>query len=57
MFIDSQFRRLGMFYDTEIPQRNDFIRQLDTRTKWRVLTRVVEYVNLKTKTYYDWCDW
>jgi hypothetical protein len=57
MFIDGQFRRLGMFYDTEKGQRNEFIKQLNTRTKWWVLMRVVEYVNSQWKHYYGWCDW
>jgi len=57
MFIDGQFRRLGMFYDTEKGHRNEFIRQLSTRSKWWVLMRVVEYVNNQWKHYYGWCDW
>jgi hypothetical protein len=57
MFIDGQFRRLGMFYETEKGQRNEFIKQLDTRSRWWVLMRVVEYVNGRWKNYYSWCDW
>lgn len=57
MFIDEQFRRLGMFYGAECGVRNEFIRQLDTRTKWWVMMRVVDYVNNKWKEYYGWCDW
>jgi hypothetical protein len=56
-FIDGQFKRLGMFYQSEIGQRNDFIRQLDSRTQWWVLMRVVDYVNQQHKHYYSWCDW
>jgi hypothetical protein len=54
MFIDGQFRRLGMFYDSECDQRNEFIRQLDTRTKWWVLMRVVDYVNRRHHNYFGW---
>jgi len=57
IFIDEQFRRLGMFYGAESGVRNEFIRQLDYRTKYWVLMRVVEYVNNKWKEYYSWCDW
>lgn len=57
MFIDEQFRRLGMFYNTESDVRDGFIRQLDTRTKWWVMMRVVDYVNRQWKHYYGWCDW
>jgi hypothetical protein len=56
-FIDAQFRRLGMFYQSETNIRDEFIRQLDYRTKWYVLVRVVEYVNNRWKHYYSWCDW
>jgi hypothetical protein len=57
MFIDGQFRRLGMFYGAECGVRNEFIRQLDTRTKWWVMMRVVDYVNDAWKRHYGWCDW
>lgn len=57
MFIDQQFSRLGMFYSNEKGVRDTFIRELDTRTKWYVLMRVVEYVNHQWKHYYGWCDW
>jgi hypothetical protein len=56
-FIDAQFRRLGMFYQSETNVRDEFIRQLDNRTKWYVLMRVVEDVNNRWKVYYSWCDW
>lgn len=51
MFIDNQFRRLGMYYDMEVSQRNKFIGQLDTRTRWWVLKCVVDYVNYKIQEY------
>jgi hypothetical protein len=57
MFIDSQFRRLGMFYESEKPTRNMLIKQLDTRTKWWVMSRCVDYVNERWKVHYGWCDW
>ena len=53
LFIDSQFRRLGMYYNAEVHQCNEFVRQLDTRTRWYVLMRVVDYVNRKMVEYFD----
>jgi hypothetical protein len=41
IFIDEQFRRLGMFYGAESGVRNEFIRQLDYRTKYWVLNMLI----------------
>jgi hypothetical protein len=57
MFINKQFHRLGMFYDSEKGMRNHFISQLNTHTKWRVLMNVVNYINQKCDAYYGWSDW
>lgn len=57
MFIDGQFGRLGMFKGTHSHAMNAFIQQLDTRTKWWVLMRVVDYVNVAWKEHFGWCDW
>jgi hypothetical protein len=57
MFIDGQFSRLGMFKGTHHYEMMRFIQQLDTRTKWRVLMCVVDYVNVAWKEHFGWCDW
>lgn len=56
-FIDYQFRRLGMFYETERNERHFFINQINSdRSKWWLLSCVVDYVNNKEKEYFNWCD-
>jgi hypothetical protein len=57
MFIDGQFSRLGIFKGTHSHIMNAFIKQLDTRTKWWVMMRVVDYVNDAWKEHFGWCDW
>ncbi len=52
-FIDYQFKRLGMYSESEVVMRNEFIRQLSTSRAWIVLSNVVSYVNSKVNDYYD----
>ena len=58
-FIEYQFRRLGMFYDTETSVRRFYLSLIDDpqRSKWWVLCNVVRYVEQKEKEYFSWCDW